>query len=149
MRCAGLAMVLAGFWLVGSGCAGERSGIVKPGEPVVSTDEYEYLDGILRRNYRAPIREVWDATLQAVADLRVTAETRRRDENKGLIQGTTHDGDRLTIEVIRKSGGLTKVEVQVGWIGDRLRSEFVHDAIADKLGHARKARGGRHSRSSA
>lgn len=101
------------------------------------------LDGILRRNYRAPIHEVWDAALQAIGDLRVSTETRRKDDQKGVIQGTTHEGSCLMIEIIRKSSGLTRVEVQIGWIGDRLKSQFVHDAIAGKLDGRR-----RHPRSS-
>ena len=136
--------VLTCLLFAGAGCAG-----VSP-RPEVEVDsptvagEYEYLDGILRRNYRAPIHEVWDAALQAIGDLRVSTETRRKDDQKGVIQGTTHEGSRLTIEIIRKSSGLTRVEVQIGWIGDRLKSQFVHDAIAGKLGGQR-----RHPRSSA
>lgn len=135
-----MTVAFAATCLVCSGCAGVTSR-PETDTPLVVADGYEYLDGILRRDYQAPIHEVWDATLKAISALRVQTETRRKGEHKGIIRGTTHDGNRLTIEVIQKSSGLTKVEVQIGWIGDRLKSQFVHDAIADKLGrHGRQLR---------
>jgi hypothetical protein len=97
------------------------------------TGTYFFVKGNLKRDYEAPVERMWEATLQAVEELRLSTESKRYDAFGGEIKGVMADGERFQIELKRLSNNWTELGVRVGIFGDRTRSEAIHDKILSKL----------------
>ena len=94
---------------------------------------YFYVKGNLKRSYEAPVERVWEATLQAVEELKLTTESKTHDAFGGEIKGKMADGDSFIIELKRLGEKSTEVGIRIGVFGDRTRSETIHDKILSKL----------------
>jgi hypothetical protein len=125
-------VVLLCYLLIGlNACAGLIvAGALTAG---VATGTYFFVKGNLKRDYEAPVERVWEATLQAVEELRLTTETKRHDAFGGVIKGIMADGDSFQIELKRLSETWTEVGVRIGTFGDGIKSEAIHDKILSKL----------------
>jgi len=97
------------------------------------TGTYFFYKGNLKRDYEAPVERMWEATLQAVEELRLSTESKRHDAFGGEIKGVMADGERFQIELERLSNTWTELGVRVGIFGNRTRSEAIHDKILSKL----------------
>lgn len=94
---------------------------------------YFYIQGNLKRDYEAPVEKMWEATSQAVEELRLATESKRSDAFGGEIKGMMADGASFQIELKRLSNNWTEVGVRIGKFGDRTKSEAIHDKILSKL----------------
>ena len=94
---------------------------------------YFFVQGNLKRDYEAPVERMWEATLQAVEELRLATESKRHDAFGGEIKGMMADGTSFQIELKRLSNNWTEVGVRIGTFGDRTKSEAIHDKIFSKL----------------
>ena len=99
----------------------------------VGTGAYFYIKGDLKRNYEAPMDKTWEASVQAVEELKLTTESSEHDAFTGAIKGKMADGKSFTINVKRLSDNMTEVGIRIGTFGDRARSEAIHDKIHSKL----------------
>ena len=113
-----------------SGCASVVAGAVGVG---IGFGPYNYVDGNLKRDYLGPMPKVWEATVEALDDLKVTSEVQEKDYFGGLVKGIMHDGTKVTIKLKRESDTSTEVAVRVGVFGDREKSETIHAKIAQKF----------------
>jgi hypothetical protein len=110
-----------GYILVGTLAAGAGAGT------------YFFVKGNLKRDYEAPVERMWEATLQAVEELRLATESKRHDAFGGEIKGIMANGDSFQIEVKRLGENWTEVGVRIGTFGDRTKSEAIHEKILSKL----------------
>jgi hypothetical protein len=94
---------------------------------------YFFVKGNLKRSYEAPVEKVWEATLQAVEELKLATESKKHDAFGGQIEGKMADGDSFKIELKRLGEKSTEVGVRIGAFGDRTKSEAIHDKILSKL----------------
>ena len=119
------------YLLIGlNACGYVILGVVTAG---VGVGTYFYIQGNLKRDYEAPVEKMWEATLQAVEELRLATESKRHDAFGGEIKGTMADGASFQIELRRLSNTWTEVGVRIGKFGDRTKSEAIHDKIFSKL----------------
>jgi hypothetical protein len=110
-----------GYILVGALTAGAGAGT------------YFFVKGNLKRDYEAPVERMWEATLQAVEELRLATESKRHDAFGGEIKGVMANGESFQIELKRLSNNWTELGIRIGIFGDRTRSEAIHDKILSKL----------------
>ena len=110
-----------GYILVGALTAGAGAGT------------YFFVKGNLKRDYEAPVERVWEATLQAVEELKLQTESETHDAFGGEIKGKMADGDSFKIELKTSGEQSTEVGVRIGVFGDRTNSEAIHDKILSKL----------------
>ena len=113
-----------------SGCAYVVAGVVGAG---VGLGTYKYVDGNLKRDYPGPMPKVWEATVAALDDLKVTTNVQEKDYFGGLIKGIMYDGTKVTVKVERQSDSSTEVGVRIGLFGDREISETIHAKIAQEF----------------
>ena len=99
----------------------------------VGAGTYFYYQGNLKRDYEAPIEKMWEATLQAVEELRLSTESKRHDAFAGEIKGMMADDTSFQIELRRLGNNWTEVGVRIGKFGDRTKSEAFHDMILSKI----------------
>ena len=99
----------------------------------VGVGTYVYIKGELKRNYDAPVDKVWEATLLALDELKLTAESKRHDAFGGVIKGKMADGKSFEIQLARLGEESTEVGVRIGVFGDRNKSEAIHDKILSQL----------------
>jgi hypothetical protein len=78
----------------------------------------------LKRDYEAPVARMWEATLQAVEELKLATESKRHDAFGGEIKGIMANGDSFQIEVKRLGENWTEVGVRIGTFGDRTKFTF-------------------------
>ena len=115
-----------------SGCAYVVAGVVGAG---IGLGTYKYVDGNLERDYLGPMPKVWEATVAALDDLKVTTDVQEKDYFGGLIKGIMYDGTKVTVKLKRESDSSTEVGVRVGLFGDREISETIHGKIAQEFMH--------------
>ena len=59
---------------------------------------YFFVKGNLKRSYEAPVKKVWEATLQAVEELRLATESKRYDAFGGEIKGMMADPEAGSVD---------------------------------------------------
>lgn len=94
---------------------------------------YKYVEGDLKRDYLGPMPKVWEATVAALDDLKVTSNVQEKDYFGGLVKGIMHDGTQVTIKLERQSESSTEVAVRVGVFGDLEKSETIHAKISENF----------------
>ena len=125
-------MVLLCCLLIGlSACT--RALVIGGAAAAVGVGSYLYYKGELERDYHAPMDSVWEATLQAVEELKLTTETKEHDAFSGQIKGKMSDGDSFKIDLKNKGDELTQVGIRIGSFGSKSKSEVIHDKIRAKL----------------
>lgn len=118
----GLALVLL------SGCA--AAALVGAG---AGAGTYAYLNGELKREYKAPLDHTWAATVQSLKDLEVRVLDSEKDQLGGKIDARLYDGRSVKLTVEAKENDITLVKIRVGTFGDQHISELIGDSIQNRI----------------
>jgi hypothetical protein len=110
-----------------------RALVIGGAAAAVGVGSYLYIKGELERDYNAPMDRVWEATVQAVEELKLTTESKEHDAFGGQIKGKMSDGDSFKIDLKNKGDELTQVGIRIGTFGSKSKSEVIHDKIHAKL----------------
>ena len=127
MKRHGALLLLCGLLMGLSGCAVLLAGSAGAG---IGVGTFSYIEGNLKRDYQAPLPEVWKATLEALDELEIPSTVENKDSFGGLIKGTMFDGTKVVVKLEERSDNLVEVGVRVGVLGDRGKAEVVHETIA-------------------
>lgn len=113
-----------------SGCA---TALVVGGAAVgAGTGTYIYVNRELKTDYAAPFDKVWNACEKTVADLRGTEVQPEKEIAQGKITAVIND-ENVRIEMTYRSKNQTTVSIRVGFLGNKLSSQRLHDKIAENL----------------
>ena len=93
---------------------------------------YAYVAGWLHKDYEESLEQTYEASLEAMQDLEIRVETKTLSLSKADVRGKKGD-ETITVKMEKQSGGVVKVSVRVGLLGDEQASREVHEAIADNL----------------
>ena len=118
-----------GFFLI-SACGPEVlviGGIVGSG-----AGTYYYIDSELVTDYSAPFDRVWTACEKTVANMRGKDVKPKREIGIGSINAVINDED-VRFKVTYKNKNLTTVGVRVGFLGNKLSSQLLHDKIYENI----------------
>jgi hypothetical protein len=96
------------------------------------TGTYFYVDGELKTDYYAPFDKVWGACAKTVADMRGIEVSPVREIAQGTINALIND-EKVNFNIKYKSKDFTTVSIRVGFMGNKLSSQLLHDRIAENL----------------
>jgi len=122
-------LLVMGFFLI-SACGPEIliiGGIVGSG-----AGTYYYIDGELVTDYSAPFDKVWGACEKTVADMRGKDVKPKREIGMGSITTIIND-ENVKFKLTYKNKNLTSVGVRVGYLGNKLSSQLLHDKVYDNI----------------
>jgi hypothetical protein len=122
--------VLALSFFVISACGPEVvlvGGIVGSG-----AGTYYFINGELVTDYGAPIDKVWSACEKTVADMRGKEVEPKREIGTGIIYTMIND-ENVRFSVNYKSKNLTTVGIRVGFFGNKLSAQLLHDKISENI----------------
>jgi len=123
-------LIVCLFVLFLSGCA---TALVVGGAAVgAGTGTYLYINGELRTDYPGSFDKVWAACERTVAELRGTEVQPAREIARGSINAVIND-EKVKIEVTYRAKNLTTVAIRVGWLGNKMSSQLLHDKIGANL----------------
>jgi hypothetical protein len=120
-------------FLIGLSACSKKWAVIGATAAAVGTGAYFYVKGDLKRNYEASMDKTWQATVNAIEELKLSTESQQNDAFGGVIKGKMADGKGFTINVKRLGENMTEVGVRIGTFGDRVKSEAIHDKILSKL----------------
>jgi hypothetical protein len=122
-------LLVMGFFLI-SACGPEiliLGGIVGSG-----AGTYYFINGELVTDYSAPFDNVWSACEKTVADMRGKDVRPKRELATGSIQAAIND-ENVKITLTYKNKNLTSVGIRVGYIGNKLSSQLLHDRVYENI----------------
>lgn len=128
-RLAGTAMLVL-FCINLAGCGAVAAVL---GLAAVSAGTYVYVEGKLKRDYNVPLDRAYAASLEALQDLRITIDEKKKDLSEADINA--RDGEKsvwVRLDALDKDK--TLISVRVGYTGDEQASKRIHEAIAKRLG---------------
>ena len=96
------------------------------------TGTYFYVSGELKTDYYASFDKVWGACEKTVADMRGIEVAPSREIAQGKISAVINN-EKVNFDIKYKSKDLTTVSIRVGYIGNKLSSQLLHDKIAENL----------------
>lgn len=125
-------LIITLFFLTNAGCAAFIAAGAGAG---VGIGAAEYIRGELKQVYAASIEKTWQASLAAVADLKMnpTEKSIEQSDRNRLIKGKTAEGKDFKITLEANSPEVTTVMVRIGIFGDEVYSRKIQEAIAKNL----------------
>jgi len=124
----GILLAVAGVFLI-SGCAAALVGGAAVG---AGSGTYLYISGEMKTDYYASFDAVWSACEKTVADMRGLDVQRDKMLAKGKIDAVIDD-EKVQISVTYKAKNVTTVSIRIGFLGNKLSSQLIHDKILDNL----------------
>ncbi len=117
---------LCAFFIL-SGCA--TALVVGTAAVGAGAGTYYYVNGELKTDYSAPFEQVWAACEKTVAEMRATEVQPAKEIAQGKISALIND-ERVRISMTYRGKNLTSVAIRVGFFGNQLSSQRIHDKIA-------------------
>ena len=94
---------------------------------------YAWANGKLSFTTSNTTNECHDATLSALRELGIRVTGDAVDRLEGKITGKTATGDDVTIDLEPLSAYTTKIDIRVGFFGNKTQSTMIADAIKKRL----------------
>jgi hypothetical protein len=124
-----LSILLIGIILL-SGCAAIWLGVGAG----VGIGTYKYVEGNVIREYPIEYSRAWDASNEALLNLKMSVTSSNDEGAKGKIEAVKQDGSKVVIKIKDKGQNVTSITVKSGLLGDAVEAENIHNEIADIAG---------------
>jgi hypothetical protein len=94
---------------------------------------YKWVEGTMEKDYPRPMRETFDATMEAARrlNLKISAEQFTPSESK--ILASTQDGTDVKVELVSRPNDITTVKIRFGMMGNKDWSAYYHRQIMNVL----------------
>lgn len=125
-------LIIVLFILANAGCAAFIAAGAGAG---VGIGAAEYIRGELKQVYAASMEKTWEASLAAVAQLKMSTTEKSLDQadRSRVIKGKTREGKDFKITLEANSPEVTTVLVRIGVFGEEVYSRKIQEAIAQNL----------------
>jgi hypothetical protein len=123
-----LLVFIVGIFLT-SGCAFLVAGGAAVG---AGSGTYYYINGELKTDYYHPFDAVWSACEKTVADMRGIDVDPVKEIGTGTISAMI-ENDKVQFKINYKAKNVTTVAIRVGYVGNKLSSQLLHDKISENL----------------
>lgn len=91
---------------------------------------YGWSQGELSRNYRQPLATAWEGSKHALGVLRLTVAEQKINSHTGkIVASYPVKEEAVTVNLEKWTNVETRISVRVGLIGDRAKSERIHEEI--------------------
>ncbi len=94
---------------------------------------FSYITRDLKATYNVNMDTAWPATLRAIEQLNLTVESENIDSLGGDLAVKRADGTDVKIRLKPLSESSTRISIRVGWMGNKIKSVLIHDAIRNAL----------------
>jgi hypothetical protein len=94
---------------------------------------YAWASGKLSFTTPHGINECHDATLAALSDLKIKLISDQTDRLAGKIKGQTATGESVAVDLEPQAPNITKIDVRVGFWGNKTQSTMIADGIKRHL----------------
>jgi hypothetical protein len=111
------------------GCSSESKKTGKTG----ASGKVEYSWGVLNATESASIEKVYDASLKAVEELKLPIIQKGVDLMSGKIITRDVEDKKIIITLTAATGGMTKISIKVGTLGDEEKSKLIYEQIKKKM----------------
>lgn len=108
------------------GCSSESKGTGASGK-------VEYSWGELNATESAGIEKTYDASLKAVEELKLPIIQKGVDSMSGKIITRDVEDKKIIITLTAATGGMTKISIKVGTLGDEGKSKLIYEQIKKKM----------------
>jgi ABC-type glycerol-3-phosphate transport system substrate-binding protein len=90
---------------------------------------YKWVEGTMEKDYPRPMRETFDAAMEAARRLnfRITQEQYTPSESK--ILASTQDGTDVKVDLVARPNEITTVKIRFGMMGNADWSAYYHRQI--------------------
>lgn len=123
-----LAVLLVGVSILVCGCVAAAAGGAAAG-----AGGYRWASGKLSFIVEEDVMEVHEAVLAAYDDLDITVVEDDTDKLGGTVNGNTPTGESVTVDIEPQESRTVKIDVRVGFWGNRAESTRVADQIKQHL----------------
>ena len=90
---------------------------------------YVWVKGALEQNLNATAEKVHDATTKALNSQKLTIVLDQADRLKAKVVAEFSDGQNVTVEINALTEKTTKIQIRVGILGDKAKSELILNTI--------------------
>jgi Protein of unknown function (DUF3568). len=115
-----------------TGCGVTEALIVTGAAGGAGGGTYAYINGGLQSDYKYSYDTVWSACEKAMAEMRALDVKPAKEIGQGRISATIND-KKVRFDVQYKDRDVTTVTVRVGWLGNKISSQMLHDKISDNI----------------
>lgn len=91
---------------------------------------YAWLKGELQRVYEVPMGQAAAASKNGLRALEFVNVQVQKDALEGRVTALMADGTKVRVRLKKLSSNTTKISVRVGAVGNRQRSELIHEKIS-------------------
>jgi hypothetical protein len=115
-----LSMGCAPLFIFGAGAAAGVAG-------------YKYYQGALRVIFQASFMDTWDASIEALENLKIEIKSSNHDATSGMISGRYADNTPVSVSLRYKTSKETEAVIRVGPLGDQKAADKIKEAIRTVL----------------
>ena len=90
---------------------------------------YAWVRGALVKQFDTPTTKLHEATLRALKNLKLAVQYDKSDRITSTTRSEFSDGKNINIDIRAVTEYSARITIRVGFLGDRLRSEMILDAL--------------------
>jgi len=94
---------------------------------------YKWVEGTMEKDYPRPMRETFDATMDAARKLNLRITSEQYNPSESRILASTSDGTDVKVELISRPNEITTVKIRFGMMGNKDWSAYYHRQIMKSL----------------
>ena len=94
---------------------------------------YKWVEGTMEKDYPRPMRETFDATMDAARKLNLKITSEQYTPSESRILASTPDGTDVKVELIARPNEITTVKIRFGMMGNKDWSGYYHRQIMKSL----------------
>ena len=90
---------------------------------------YKWVEGTMEKDYPRPMRETFDATMEAARKLNLKITSDKFTPSESKILASTQDGTDVKVELLARPDEITTVKIRFGMLGNKDWSAYYHRQI--------------------
>jgi len=90
---------------------------------------YKWVEGTMEKDYPRPMKETYDAALEAAQKLNLKVVSTKYAPNESRIDAVTQDNTNVTVQLVARPNDITTVKIRFGMMGNADWSAYYHRQI--------------------
>jgi hypothetical protein len=90
---------------------------------------YKWVEGTMEKDYPRPMKETYDAALEAAKKLNLKVVNTKYSPTESRIDAATQDGTNVTVQLVARPNEITTVKIRFGMMGNADWSAYYHRQI--------------------
>jgi ABC-type glycerol-3-phosphate transport system substrate-binding protein len=90
---------------------------------------YKWVEGTMEKDYPRPMKETYDAALEAAKKLNLKVVSTKYAPNESRIDAVTQDNTQVKVDLIARPNEITTVKIRFGMMGNADWSAYYHRQI--------------------